>query len=58
MLYQARYFEQNPESKLGLLADNVKHPFNEFLRVTVEFDLIGTFLLLFFIIQLPKKQNR
>ena len=52
MLYQARYFEQNPESKLGLLADNVKHPFNEFLRVTVEFGLIGTFLLLFFIIQL------
>lgn len=52
MLYQARYFKQNPESELGLLADNVKHPFNEFLRITVEFGLIGTFLLLLFIIQL------
>ena len=36
MLYQARHFERNPDSRFALLADNVKHPFNEFLLLTAE----------------------
>lgn len=44
MLYQARYLEQNPDSKFTSLADNVKHPFNEFLLLAAEFG-IAAFLL-------------
>lgn len=61
MLYQAHYFKQNPQSKYTLLADNVKHPFNEFLCITAEFGFIGLALLLslvFVLAQLSlKKRN-
>ncbi len=36
MEYQASYFERHPDSKYTMLADNVKHPFNEFLLVGVQ----------------------
>lgn len=52
MDYQAEYFKSNPNSKFELLADNVKHPFNEFIKVTVEFGIAGlviTFSLMLFI---------
>lgn len=39
MDYQADYFKKHPTSQYAQLADNVKHPFNEFLNITV--DLIG-----------------
>lgn len=48
MLYQADYFERNPESKFLLLADNVKHPFNEFLLLIVELGLVAFALLIVF----------
>jgi O-antigen ligase len=41
MLYQADYFTDNPESKYAALADNVLHPFNEYLLVFAEHGLIG-----------------
>lgn len=41
MDYQAEYFKNNPNSKFKLLADNVKHPFNEFIKVAVEFGWVG-----------------
>lgn len=44
MGYQARYFEENPDSKDRLLADNVKHPFNEFILLGVEFGFVGLLL--------------
>ncbi|MDR2037529.1 MAG: O-antigen ligase family protein [Bacteroidales bacterium] len=50
MLYQARYFEQNPESEFALLADNVKHPFNEFLFLITEFGLVSFLLLVFLVV--------
>ncbi|WP_157666449.1 O-antigen ligase family protein [Alkalitalea saponilacus] len=53
MDYQAEYFRNNPNSKFELLADNVKHPFNEFLKVAVEYGLVGliiVFSFLFFFI--------
>ena len=52
MDYQAEYFKSNSNSKFELLADNVKHPFNEFIKVTVEFGIAGlviTFSLMLFI---------
>jgi tetratricopeptide (TPR) repeat protein len=41
MLYQAEYFETHPESKYADLADNVLHPFNEYLLVWAEYGIIG-----------------
>ncbi|MDR1339456.1 MAG: O-antigen ligase family protein [Prevotellaceae bacterium] len=41
MLYQAEYFETHPESKYADLADNVLHPFNEYLLVWAEHGIIG-----------------
>ena len=50
MDYQAEFFKNNPNSKYSQLADNVKHPFNEFIKVTVEFGLIGLAITLSFIL--------
>lgn len=41
MLYQADYFEAYPDSRYAALADNVLHPFNEYLLVLSEHGLIG-----------------
>ncbi len=46
MDYQAVYFKNNPNSNFTQLADNVKHPFNEFIKVAVEFGLIGLAIIL------------
>ena len=50
MLYQADYFKQNPDSSFASLADNVMHPFNEFLLVWVEEGILGLSLLLLVVI--------
>ena len=55
MVYQAEFFKSNPGSRFELLADNVKHPFNEFIKVAVEFGLIGALVILFFIWIVLKK---
>ncbi|HTO15608.1 MAG TPA: O-antigen ligase [Edaphocola sp.] len=55
MDYQAKYFKENTESKFALLADNVKHPFNEFLKVAVEFGIIGLMVILIFLLFIFKK---
>ena len=46
MDYQAEYFKDNPNSKYKLLANNIKHPFNEFIKTSVEFGLIGLTVIL------------
>lgn len=50
MVYQAKYFEKNPKSKFSQLADNTKHPFNEFLKIAVEFGVMGLIFLILLII--------
>ncbi|WP_372775263.1 O-antigen ligase family protein [Mangrovibacterium sp.] len=40
MDYQAEYFKNNSDSKYAQLADNAKHPFNEFIKVAVEFGIV------------------
>jgi O-antigen ligase len=60
MDYQAKYFKENPDSKFGFLADNVKHPFNELIKILVEFGLIGLSLLfafIFFVLRVIKKSK-
>lgn len=49
MNYQADYFLENKKSQNALLADNIKHPFNEYLLVLIEFGFLGLFIFLFII---------
>jgi len=46
MLYQADYFEQNPDSQFRMVADNTAYPYNEFLHIWIELGLIGLLLVL------------
>lgn len=45
MLYQADYFGNHPTSQYADLAGNVKTPFNEYLGLTIEYGLIGLFII-------------
>ena len=47
MPYQAAYFMQHPGSAFSILADNISHPFNEYLLFAVKYGLPGLTLLLF-----------
>jgi len=49
MDYQAEYFKNNPNSEFAILADDVKQPFNEFIKVAVEFGMVGLFVILLLI---------
>lgn len=41
MDWQADFFQQYPTSPFAMLADNIRHPLNEWLAVTVDFGIIG-----------------
>jgi len=47
---QASYFVKYPGSKYVMLADNVRHPFNEFLKWAVNYGIAGLCLTLLLII--------
>lgn len=49
MDFQANYFEQNPNSEYVMLADNIHHPLNEFLLITVNYGFMGLVLLILMI---------
>lgn len=51
MLYQADYFHRNPDSRFTQLADNVKHPFNEYLKIGIEYGCLGITILFFIILR-------
>ncbi len=55
MDYQAAYFRDHPDSKFKLLADNVKHPFNEFIKIAIEFGMAGLAVILAFILFVLRK---
>lgn len=38
---QAAYFSMHPDSPYVMLADNVTHPFNEYIKLTVNYGLTG-----------------
>ncbi len=46
MPHQADYFVQHPNSRYAILADNINHPFNEFLLFAVKYGCVGLTLLL------------
>jgi len=47
---QASYFARYPDSKYANIADNARHPFNEFLKGTVNYGIIGLGLTLLLVI--------
>ena len=49
MDYQAKYFESHRGSSFEMLADEIHHPFNEYLMIAVNFGLIGLFLVIILI---------
>lgn len=46
MLYQAGYLTIRSEEHLGQLAGKVKHPFNEYLKIIVEYGFIGCIVII------------
>jgi len=58
MLYQANYFRNHTDSSYIMLADIVKHPFNEFLLLLVEHGLAGGLLFGTFIFLLIWENRR
>lgn len=45
MLYQANYFNKNPNNRYVELADNILHPFNEYILLSVEYGIIELLLI-------------
>lgn len=45
MDYQAAYFEKHPKDSYSILAGNVQHPFCEYLRIVIDYGIIGLLLL-------------
>lgn len=43
---QAAYFSMHPDSQYVMLADNVTHPFNEYIKLTVNYGLVGLIIAL------------
>lgn len=41
MLFQSLYFQENKNDDSSILADNVTHPFNEYLKIWIEYGLFG-----------------
>ena len=44
MSNQAQYFGKNPHSRFKQLADNVTQPFNEFIKIAVNYGILGLLL--------------
>ena len=60
MDYQAAYMVTHPDSPYRMLADNITHPFNEYILLTVQFGIIGLAMALAVLVFLIKnlwKQN-
>lgn len=58
IIYQGNNFEYNPDSPFSKLADNVSHPFNEYLFLTVEYGIIGLLILTFALILIIRSTKR
>lgn len=52
---QADYFRANPDSPYVMLADNVTQPFNEYLKLTVNYGLVGLAIALALLVWLLHK---
>ena len=55
---QATYFMRHPFSEYGMLADNIKHPLNEWIAATIDFGLIGLFVIVSFFASTIRYANK
>lgn len=55
MNVQADYFRMNPDSPYILLADNVTQPFNEYLKLTVNYGLVGLSVSIILLVWIVRK---
>lgn len=57
---QARYFSLHPNSRFSMLADNISHPFNEYLSVVVQWGLVGLLMIgiLLYVLLRAWRENR
>ncbi|MBS6269628.1 MAG: O-antigen ligase family protein [Tannerella sp.] len=58
MLYQADYFNKNSDNRYIELADNILHPFNEYILLLTEYGIISLLLLFFIIITIIKSTKQ
>lgn len=49
MDFQSYYFKSHPDSKYIYLADNVVHPFNEFIKIQINWGILGLLLFILFL---------
>jgi tetratricopeptide (TPR) repeat protein len=55
MLYQADYFANNPDSRFSELADNIIHPFNEYLSCLIQYGAVGFILFVLFLVYIVRQ---
>ena len=55
MSAQADFFRMHPESPFDMLADNVTHPFNEFIKLTIQYGLVGLSVVISMIVWIVRK---
>jgi O-antigen ligase len=55
MDYQGNHFKRGLSSELEILADDVIHPFNEFIKITIEYGVFGLLLITILIIYIFNK---
>lgn len=48
MDYQANFFQTHPNSKYLKLADNVRHPFNEYMYITIQYGILVFIIIIIF----------
>lgn len=46
---QADYFRMHPDSEYALLADNIRHPLNEFLDIAANYGIVGLVVVVLFV---------
>ncbi|HBK31769.1 MAG TPA: hypothetical protein DDZ96_06055 [Porphyromonadaceae bacterium] len=54
---QAAYFTHHPDSQYAMLADNIRHPFNEYLKWLTDYGIAG-FCLIILLIAIPLYHSR
>lgn len=55
---QAHYLSEHPNKRHNWLAENIKHPFNEYLKLWVEYGAIGLIIILLGIIKTLKQEQK
>jgi O-antigen polymerase len=56
--FQSKYFQQNGSESEMLVADSVQYAYNEFLRVFVEYGIIGILFILFLLYEVFRPVNK